>query len=284
MISAGVRYMFFSVLFFSVMQVIVKYLNHVPVFQIILFRTLISMGICLFMLTRQKVSPWGNNKMLLVLRGVFGVLALSCFFYSLQHTPLGPAITIVNIKPFLILVLGFLLLKEKVLPIQWVLFIVSFCGILLIKGFDTTISFLELGTLLGAAFFAAIAHTIVRKLKDSDHPLVIIFYFTLITFPIAFPIAMLHWVELSLLDLVLLLSVGIVTHFGQFFLTKAYQQGAIASVSLVYYLGIVFALMFGYLFFDEMFDWIVILGITLIVGSILLNVLFVQRAKSKRTN
>ncbi len=227
-----------------------------------------------------KIPVLGNNKKLLVLRGLFGTASLCFFFYSLKHAPIGSVVTIVNIKPFLILIVGYFLLKEKIRPIQGFFFVISFVGIVMVKEFDTDMQLMPLLTTIGAAFFASIAHTIVRMLRTTDHPLVIIFYFTVIAGPVVLPFTLIDGkLPLELIDWFLLLSIGLITHFAQYFLTKAYQSDEVSRVSYFYYLGIVFAILFGVVFFDESYSYNTIYGLLIIVLGIILNVLYTARKK-----
>ena len=72
-------------------------------------------------------------------------------------------------------------LKEKITTLQWFFFALSFLGVYMIKGFDERITNLDLTIAIGAAFFTACAHFIVRKLRDTDDANVIIFYFPLVS-------------------------------------------------------------------------------------------------------
>lgn len=269
--------MLISTFLFSFMQLLVKKLDYIPFFEIIFFRAVISFGIAATAIYKQKISPFGHDRKKLVLRGLFGTASLTSFFYALHHIPLGSAITIVNIKPLIILLVAFFFLKEKVRSWQWLCFVLSFIGIAIVKGFDTRIDSLGLISVLGAAVFAAIAHTLVRLLRKTDHPNVIILYFTLVTLPIITPFTIWYWVMPQGLDWVLLIGIGVVTHFGQLFLTKAYQSDAMAKVSNIYYLGIVFAVIYGYIFFDEVYTYTTAFGLLLVVSGVLLNMKIQQQ-------
>lgn len=269
--SRGIRYMLISTFLFSFMQLLVKKLDYIPFFEIIFFRAIISFGIASVAIHKQKIAPFGNDKKKLILRGLFGTASLTSFFYALHHVPLGSAITIVNIKPLIILLVAFFFLKEKVQPWQWLCFVLSFIGIAIVKGFDTRIDTLGLVSVLGAAVFAAVAHTLVRLLRKTDHPNVIIFYFALVTLPIITPFTIWFWKMPQGLDWVVLISIGVITHFGQLFLTKAYQSDAMSKVSNIYYLGIVFAVGYGYFFFGETYTYATAFGLFLVVCGVLLN-------------
>lgn len=279
LLSKGARDMFFATFLFSIMQVFVKSLAHIPFWQIIFFRAGISAIFCYIEIKKRNLNLWGNNKPLLLARGLFGAFSLACFFYALQNAPLASVVTIVNIKPFLVLLLAVFLLKEKIYPIQWLFFIASFIGIIFIKGFDSRINTTELLAIFGAAGFAAIAHTCVRKLKGIDDPVVILFYFTIVTLPFVLPFSIQHWKIMNGLDWVLVLSIGIVTHFAQLFLTKAYQSEKVSEVSTIYYFGIVFAFLYGYFFFEEKYTYQAFIGIILVVGGIISNLFYVNYKK-----
>lgn len=269
--NQGVKYMLFSTFFFSFMQLLVKKLDYIPFFEIIFFRAIVSCFISGGTILKEGYSFFGNDKKLLLLRGLFGTASLTSFFYALHHVPLGSAITIVNIKPFLILLIASFFLKEKITLKQWGFFLLSFLGIVIVKGFDSRIDTWGLLSVIGAAGFAAVAHTLVRKLRATDKPIVIIFYFTLVTLPIITPFTVMYWVQPTGADWLMLLLIGVVTHFGQLFLTKAYQTSEMNKVSNIYYLGIVFAMVYGYFFFDETFSLEVIIGLLLVITGVLLN-------------
>lgn len=268
--------MVYATFFFSFMQVLVKYVD-LPISQIILMRAGVSFVLCAITIYIKKEPFLGNNKPWLIARGMFGVASLSCFFYAIHHAPLGSVVTIVNIKPFIVLFIASVFLKEKVLKRQWLFFLVSFLGIVVIKGVDYNIENKAFLAILGAAFFAGCAHTIVRKLKASDKAEVILLYFTFITIPVVLPFAIYYWQSPSTTEWIALFGIGFITHMGQLFLTKAYQVDNVAKVSNIYYLGIAFAIFFGIVLFDEVYSTKVWAGICLVLLGILLNVFYGKR-------
>ncbi len=273
-VSAGAKLMFFSIVSFSLMHLCVKALPDIPVHQIITFRSVFSIIICFYALRKNKVALWGNNKPLLILRGLTGALSLFCFFYSLQQLPLATAVTISNLIPLFTLVLAGVFLKEKIAGFQWLFFLLSFAGVLLIKGFDNRITFIDLSIALCAALFTSCAHFLVRKLRHYDDPLVIIFYFPLVTIPLVAPYTALHWVSPDLTEWGLLLLVGLFTHVGQVYLTHAYANEEVSGVTNIYYIGIILSLFYGYVFFDETYSFMSFAGIALIIAGILLNMYY----------
>ena len=280
-VSAGAKMMFFSIVSFSLMHLCVKAIPRIPVHEIISFRSVFSILICIYTLRKNNIPFWGNNKPLLIIRGLVGAFSLLCFFYSIQHLPLATAVTISNLIPLFALVLAALFLKEKISGFQWLFFLISFAGVLLIKGFDNRITSIDLAIALCAAFFTACAHFSVRKLRDSDHPLVIIFYFPLVTIPLIGPYTVLHWVNPDIYEWSMLILIGLFTHVGQVYLTLAYAKEEVSGVTNIYYIGIILSLFYGYLFFDETYNFLSFAGMACIIGGILLNVYYKNSTGTK---
>lgn len=269
--------MLLSTLFFSLMNVCVKLLAHIPAVEVIMFRSIISLFISYIYLRRANVSVWGNNHKWLVARGVAGAIALILFFNTLQHIPLATAATVQYTAPIFTAILGVFVVKERVRPWQWAFFLLSFCGVLVIEGVETNVDtfYLWIGVL--SAVFSGVAYTIVRKLNTKEHPLVIIFYFPLIALPVAGIYSLFNWVQPEGLDWALLLLVGLLTQLGQYYMTMSYQTEEISKVANLNYIGIIYALILGYFLFGELFNMWSYIGMALVLLGVVLNVRYKSR-------
>ena len=147
-------------------------------------------------------------------------------------------------------------------------------GILIIQGFDTRVSGLHLFLGILASFFSGIAYNLVRKLSSTEHPLVIMFYFPLVVLPISLMGSLWFWVNPEGWDWFNLLMVGVTTQMAQYFMTKSYQQARVSKVAIFDYLGVVYALIFGFILFNEYFNILTYLGIALVLIGIILNFKF----------
>lgn len=274
--------MLISVLGFALMNLTVKYLNRLPATELVLFRSIISLILSFYFLARRKVSPWGVQKKYLVARGVFGVAALSMFFYTLQELPLGSAITIQYLSPVFTALFGIFILKEKVQWWQWLFFAISFAGIAVIKGFDTGISPLLFFMGLGSSICAGLAYNFIRKVKNTDHPLVVVLYFPLIATPVMAVISIFNWVQPIGWEWLLLLLMGILTQIAQINMTKALQLVEVNEITGLKYLGIIFALGFDYFLFDHQYSSLVLIGMFMVVGGVVLNLLFKAYLKRRQ--
>ncbi len=272
MFTQGIRYMLLAVFFFALMNVFVKMLPNIPAVEIVFFRSVVSLVLSYFFLKMQKVSVWGNNKKVLLARGTCGAIALIMYFKTLQVMPLASATTIQYLSPMFSSILGIYIVKEKVHPKQWIFFALAFLGVLMVKGFDPRITPLLFTVGIVAALFSGLAYNFIRMLKTTEHPLVIVFYFPLVTIPITGFICFFDWVNPIGMEWLFLLLVGVFTQFAQYFMTKAYQAEELSKISSLQYLGLIYALGFGYVFFEETFKIMTYLGMTIMVVGVILNV------------
>jgi drug/metabolite transporter (DMT)-like permease len=159
---------------------------------------------------------------------------------------------------------------------------ISFVGILLVKGFDTRVQPVHLIIGIAASIFSGLAYNFIRKLKSSDHPLVIIFYFPLITMPFAGAYASFNWVQPAGLDWLILVCVGIFTQTAQYFMTRSYQSEELSKVANLRYLSVIFAWTYGFFFFNENYNLLTYGGIALAVLGVLLNLWYKKKLEDRR--
>lgn len=270
-LSKGVQFMIISTFTFALMKVCVKLISHIPAIEIIFFRSIVSIIICVFFFLKDRINPWGSNNKILILRGVVGSIALASYFYILQQIPLAAAASMQYMAPIFTAILGVFIVKEKVSAKQYLFFFVSFLGILVIQGFDTRISLVHLVIGIGGAVFTGLAYNCIRILKTSEHPLVIIFYFPLVSLPLAGVISIFNWVNPVGWDWLYLLMVGIFTQIAQYFMTRSYQAEELSKVSIINYMGIIYSLAFGFIIFGETYEWLSYVGMALVIVGIILN-------------
>lgn len=263
--------MLIATFFFALMNMSIKLVPHIPAFEIVLFRSIVSLVASYAMIRRLGLHPLGNNRRLLMARGFVGMLALVTFFYTLQMMPLAGAVTLQYLSPIFTVMLGVFFLNERVHPLRWLCFAVAFAGVAIVRGFDARLEWSHFLLGILSAMFSGLAYNIVRKLKDTDHPLVVVFYFPLVSMPFAAAYCYFTWVMPHGWDWLWLLLIGVFTQIAQVNLTHALQNEKLAAISGLNYLGILYALFIGYVFFGETYHWIVLIGIFLVLAGVLLN-------------
>lgn len=272
--------MLLSTFSFAVMNVFIKKLGNIPPMEIVFFRCLTSMVLCFGIILKERVDWKGSNRTLLLARGTFGTIALYTFFLTLHNMPLGTAVTIQYLSPVFTTIIAIFLLREGVKPLQWLFFIISFAGVLVIKGFDSRVSLAMLIIGITSALASGFAYNMVRSLKEKEHTMVVVLHFQLVGVAAGLVFSIFNWQMPHGMEWAYLILTGVCTQLGQVNLTKALQLEKAANVSIFNYLGIIYALIFGFLFFGERYGWVSITGIILVTGGVLLN-FFYQKNESK---
>jgi len=272
--QSGTKHMLLAVGSFAIMNLFVKFAERLPVMELVFFRCGISTVLSIGILRLIKINWTGSNKKLLILRGVFGTLALLTYFATIKKMPLGTAVTVQYLSPVFTTVIAFFFLSEKIRPVQWLFFLISFAGVAIIKGFDTRISFLYLGIGILSAVFSALAYNLVRTLSGKEHPLVVVLHFQLIGTITGLAFSVFNWVTPYGIEWFYILMIGISTQLGQEHLTRAYQKDKAAKVSIINYLGVILAVAFGFYFFDETYTILSLSGVLLVTAGVIFDVWF----------
>ena len=265
--------------YFAIMNVGIKALSHLPVMEIVFFRCGVSLLLSAAVVYREGVDWKGSNRKLLILRGMFGTVALTTYFITIANMSLGTAVTIQYLSPIFTTILAIFVLGEKVKPLQWLFFIISFSGVLVMKGYDSNIDTKYLLIGLFSAITSAFAYNTIRTLKDKEHPAVVVLHFQLIGTMAGGLFSIGNFEMPEGYDWLWIIVIGVFTQLGQMAMTRALQQEQVANVSIINYTGVVYALIFGSLFFGEIYPVSTISGILLVVSGVALSIIYRSRLR-----
>lgn len=269
----GASLMMLSALAFSVMTVLVKLAGErLPSQEIVVARAIVSLVLSWSFLRRANVSPWGDDKLWLWIRGGLGFAGLSCVYGAVTHLPLAEATVLQYLHPPITALLAGVFLGEAITRRIWLSTALSLLGVVLVA--RPALLFGDSGQSLdpfwvaiavaGAAFSAA-AYVVVRRLSQHEDPLVIVFYFPLVTVPAAIPTMLPSFIWPEGFEWILLLGIGLATQLGQVSLTRGLAVLPAAQGTALSYLQVVFAAIWGVVIFGEQPDvW------TLVGGSLVL--------------
>lgn len=266
--------MMLATLFFAGMNVMVKLLPRIPVYEVIFFRSWITLLMSAVVIKRANISFLGNNRKLLLLRGLFGFFGLLLYFTTVKNMPLASAVTIQYLSPIFSTILAIYILKQPMQSIKWLFYIIAFAGVILVKGFDARVDTLMLLLGIGSAIFSGLAYNVIGKLKGQDDPRVIVMYFPLVTIPLIIVPTIMFWETPTAMEWLYLIGMGVTTQLAQLYMTWAFQAENIGKVAIFQYLGMVYALLLGYFLFDESFNLLSFTGMMLLVGGVVLSVLY----------
>ncbi|MGC1204243.1 MAG: DMT family transporter [Flavobacteriaceae bacterium] len=279
-VKSAIKFMLISTLAFACMNAIVKFLTDVSPFQIVFFRSGSSLFFTFGFLLKNKIPIIGTNNKLLILRGLVGVTSMTLFFMSIKYLSVGTAVSLRYIAPIFAAIFAVILLKEKIKIVQWLFFLMAFIGVIILKGFDTKLNTYGLFLVLLAAVFSGLVYIIISKIGKSEHPVVVVNYFMVIATIVGGILSIKNWVNPNGYEWLLLFSLGFFGYFGQVYMTKAFQTASTSQVAPFKYIEVIFTVLFGIFVFKEIYTFWSVIGIALIIGGLILNVLYKARYNS----
>ena len=267
----------FASFFFSLMTLCVKKIdNRIPIYELVLFRSLFSLSITSLIINKRNLNPWGNNKPLLILRGLLGTIALVCIFYAIRNMPLSISTIIQYTYPIFISIFAGILINEKITKKIIIASLAGWLGILIILNpYQLSILDIQLDKLtVLIAFLGAIstslAYITVKKLSLTEDIFIIIKYFPMISLIILFPIVFFNWVTPNINELIWIIGIGIFTQAGQIFLTLGIKKLQTTEAATINYLQVFFGSLWGIMFFNEIINFNFIAGSSLVLlGTIM---------------
>ena len=270
----GGRALILSSLAFSLMTVCVKQLGgRLPVSEIVLVRSLVSIGLTGAAMRISGVSPLGVNRRLLVIRGLCGSMALLCFFEAITNLPLASATVLQYTYPTFTAAAAWFLLRERLRRRIALAVVLGWVGVICViqppwigagpEGLPLIPALLG----IAGALFTALAYVSVRRLASTEHPFVIILYFPMISVPLTLPAVLQSGVWPTGLDWLWLLGVGILTQVGQIWVTKGLSSLPAARATSLNYVQVVFAATWGWIWFEEGVTPLSFVGALMVLGA-----------------
>ena len=278
-IPPGMRHLIAAAFFFSLMSLLVKLAgSRLPSSQLVLARAIICLVLSWMWLRRAGIAPWGSNPRLLVLRGLFGTVGLVCFYYTLVTLPMAESVVIANTAPIFTALLAAVLLGEPVNRRLIIAVACSACGVIAIARpallFGGTPGahpepLDHWGVVVGftGALASACVYVLIRRIRDRESPLVMVFYFPLVTLPLVLPLAVVRWVWPTPLEWLMLLGLGVATQMAQVHMTRGLVLVPAGRATAVAYIQVVLAALWGATLFGEVPDLLTLGGALLIIGS-----------------
>jgi drug/metabolite transporter (DMT)-like permease len=266
----GIALMVAAALSFSLMSALIKVASaRIPTMQIVLFRGLIGVcGIALFELVRYgRLRPAGARGRLLA-RSISGFLALAAYVWAIAHVHLGVASALNQSSPLFVTLFALLFLGERPSLAVVALVVVAFVGVLLVVAPD--FAAIDPNALVGlsSGVLAAVAYVLVRALRGSDPPFVIVRWFSAACALGAFPFALWQGVVWPLpMEFAVLSGVAVCSLLGQFGMTYAYRMTEASVVAPFMYTSVVASLLIGGVIWSEWPGVGALAGVALIVAS-----------------
>jgi drug/metabolite transporter (DMT)-like permease len=257
--KGGLHYMVAAAFFFSLMSMCVKLAGQrLPTTEIVMARSVVMLVISSMLVRRAGISPWGNRKGLLVTRGLVGFSALLGFFFAVTRLPLADVTVIHFTNPVFTALFASLFLHESMRRKEIAGLALSIIGVSLVARpsflfgrWAGDLEMLAVGVAMTASVLSATAYVTIRKLKETEHYLVIVFYFSMVSTAASVPLAAgsLMWPTPS--EWALLIGIGVATQTAQIFLTKGLLRERAGRAMSVSYVQVLFAAMWGMIVFGD---------------------------------
>jgi drug/metabolite transporter (DMT)-like permease len=265
----GFFYMFISVCAFSLMDLIVKWSDDYPVGQVLFFRGFCGIIPILFLIPKDRYFDFykTTRPVLHFKRCLAGLIALVSIFVALRNLPLATVVSISFAAPIFITIFSIFLLNEKVGLYRWMAVLVGFLGIIFIT--EPGFSALNVYYIYPIIFCLGLSYVAIaiRKLSSTEPAWLISFFFSFSIMLLSFLSFYQGWILPSLLDLFLLSMVGILGGLANLWLSQSYKYSEVSLVSPLKYLGLVFAIIFGYFIWNEIPTSKTLLGALLVIVS-----------------
>ncbi|KRO55636.1 MAG: multidrug DMT transporter permease [Pelagibacteraceae bacterium BACL5 MAG-120820-bin39] len=268
----GLLYMFMSVCAFSIMDLLVKWSQEYPTGEVLFFRGFFGLLLTYFLIPKDKLKSFykTDRKLEHFFRCFAGIIALIAIVVALRELPLAVVVSLSYAAPLFITILSIFLLGEKVGIFRWIAVLIGFVGVLVISepGFNE-VNYLYILPIIFCIGMAFVTITI-RKLSTSEPVWLISIFFTLtITFVSLFTIPF-GWVLPNFKDFILLALIGVTGGGANLLLTQSYKLSEVSLVAPLKYLSLIFAILFGYLIWDEIPSYKNLVGAALVIAASLI--------------
>ena len=270
----GLLYMLAAVLAFSAMDAAAKWLTaRYNVVEV----AMLSRGISPFLALAIALQQGGlgtlktRHPVWHLSRSAANGVTLLTFFAALIFLPLADTIAITFVSPLIMCALAVPMLKERVGPRRWTAIVIGFLGVLVITqpsgagfGWGAVLA-------LGAAFGDAIGINITRRMSVTESSHSILFWSSVVLI-VAFGAMLLFqwpspWVTPSAHDLLPFAILAITGCGAQFCLAQAFRYGEVSLLAPLEYGALIWAVVFGYIFWGDLPTLTVLGGVAIIIAS-----------------
>ncbi|MFT5115154.1 MAG: drug/metabolite transporter (DMT)-like permease [Parasphingorhabdus sp.] len=271
-IPVGISFMLLTMFFFVSLDSVAKYLmQFYPVMQVIWGRFFFHMFFVLLALVMMrsnlKQKAISRRPGLQIWRSILMLLTNGLFFTAVRTVELTTASTIMFLTPIVVTILAIPILGERVGIRRWTGVIIGFIGAIIIVRpgvIDTDPAILILvATTVTHAFY----QLLTRQVRDYDDPITSLLYTGLIGTIVMSLLAPLYWIAPLMEHWPLFILMGLVGSVGHFCLIQSLRAAPISVVSPFSYTTLIWATAYSYFLFNELPDYWVYVGGSLILGS-----------------
>jgi drug/metabolite transporter (DMT)-like permease len=270
----GVLYMLGAIFVLGSTDAIVKWsTNNIDPIQIGFSRFVVSLVMVLWLVGRSQpgfAALRTRRPIEHATRAFCAAVELTAFYYAISLIPLPTAMSIVAASPIFGTLLGVIFLRERLRLGGWIAVFAGFGGMLLVVQPDEgTNSILGTVAVLTSVVLWCFAQLFARRLSTTESNLTILFYYAVggvVILGLATPAV---WVNPTPLEWAGILAVGIFGCLGQYLLILALRYAPMSLLAPFEYSALIWASLYGYLFWGDVLGPVAIFGVAIIVAACL---------------
>ena len=268
--SIGILFGIFAYLSFSILDTIQKTLViHHSIFQLLLVKYFFVLFLS-FVESKRKNNYLfykSKNIKLQIFRSLLSVIESGCFVLSFKYLSLANAHSIGSLAPVIVVALSAIILKEKVSPKTWVAIFIGFVGVLIILRPTSSIFDPKALLPLFAAFILGLYQIVTKKVSKHDTNETSLFYTSIIGLIIMSLLASRFWTPIDTSSYALFLGIGIFFSLGLYLQIIALSKARAGIIQPFHYTLIFWAIIFGYIFYNDVPDMFTVFGGIIITCS-----------------
>ncbi len=238
--------------------------------QLVFFRSIIALLIFIPFFFNNHDLLRTNRPKVHMLRAILGLGSMACLFVAAAKIPFTILTLIIFTMPLFVSLLSFPVLRERVGFLGSLSVVFGFIGIIIaVDPFNEPPNIFLAVALLGS-FLYGLAVLSIRQLSKTEPSGTMFFYFTLSCTLGSAMFLPFGWTSPSIIDLLFLCGMGVAGGFGQFAMIKAYKLAPANFVAPIEYTQFIWAVIFGFIFWNEIPTLNIYLGGAIVIICTLL--------------
>jgi len=239
------------------------------VFQILLVKYTFVLLLSFFESRRKKNYTFykSENIKIQLLRSILSIIESACFILSFRYLSLADAHSIASLTPVLVVALSAIILREHVSLRTWVAIFIGFIGVLIIMRPGLSIFDPKSLIPLAGAFFLSIYQIVTRKASAKDSTETSLFYTSIVGIVLMGIIGYSFWQPLMDYSILFFIAIGIFFSLGLYFQIIALSMARAGIIQPFHYTLIFWAIILGYIFYDDFPDIPTLIGASVITVS-----------------
>lgn len=237
--------------------------------QIVWFRQLgLFLGVLVLIGVQGRSVLSTANPKLQIGRGVLAACSATLFIFAVGYVPLADAVAITFVAPFMVTVMGALILREPVGLRRWSAVIVGFLGTLIVIRPGIGVIHPAALLLIVAATAFALRQVLSRILAGTDRTRTTIAYTAIVSWSLlTLPLPFVWETPSSVLVLGLLLAMAVLAALAEILVIMALDAAQAVVVAPVQYSLLIWGTFYGFVVFGQFPDGWTWLGAAIIVAT-----------------